>query len=80
MLVYKDDSDEKNSKPAVTSPLLSRLPYSSETPLRTYSNQLLVMMPMQDFSMPFNVITLTSTILALYFGSIVNILARRRAD
>lgn len=29
-------------------------------------------MPMPDFSMPYNVITLTCTIIALFFGSVFN--------
>lgn len=30
-----------------------------------------------DFSMPYNVITFTCTVLALYFGSLLNVIRRR---
>jgi len=34
-------------------------------------------MPVPDFSMPYNVITMTCTVLALCFGSFFNILTRK---
>ncbi|KAB2571227.1 GPI transamidase component GPI16 [Lasiodiplodia theobromae] len=43
--------------------------------LRTTS--LLLPLPTPDFSMPYNVIILTSTVMALGFGSVFNILVRR---
>jgi len=43
--------------------------------LRTTS--LLLYLPTPDFSMPYNVIILTSTVIALGFGSIFNLLVRR---
>lgn len=43
--------------------------------IRTTS--LLLPLPTPDFSMPYNVIILTSTIMALAFGSIFNLLSRR---
>ncbi|MCJ1354176.1 MAG: Subunit of the glycosylphosphatidylinositol transamidase complex-like protein [Icmadophila ericetorum] len=43
--------------------------------LRTTS--LLLPLPTPDFSMPYNVIILTSTVIALAFGSIYNLLVRR---
>lgn len=43
--------------------------------LRTTS--LLLPLPTPDFSMPYNVIILTSTVMALAFGNIFNLLARR---
>ena len=47
----------------------------SQTYLRTTS--LLLPLPTPDFSMPYNVIILTSTVMALAFGSIFNLLVRR---
>ncbi|KAL0480193.1 GPI-anchor transamidase subunit T [Acrasis kona] len=44
---------------------------------RIYTDSLLVSLPTPDFSMPYNVITLSSTILALFFGSMFNALVRR---
>lgn len=48
---------------------------SQATYLRTTS--LLLPLPTPDFSMPYNVIILTSTVMALAFGSIFNLLVRR---
>ncbi|KAK6542883.1 Subunit of the glycosylphosphatidylinositol transamidase complex-like protein [Orbilia ellipsospora] len=45
------------------------------TSIRTTS--LLLSLPTPDFSMPYNVIIFTSTIMALAFGSIINLLIRR---
>ncbi|KAI5284619.1 Subunit of the glycosylphosphatidylinositol transamidase complex-like protein, partial [Ascosphaera acerosa] len=47
----------------------------ADTYLRTTT--LLVSLPTPDFSMPYNVIILTSTVMALAFGSIFNMLVRR---
>jgi phosphatidylinositol glycan class T len=43
--------------------------------LRTTS--LLLPLPTPDFSMPYNVIILTSTVMAMAFGSIFNLIVRR---
>lgn len=45
--------------------------------LRIYTENLLVNLPTPDFSMPYNVITLTGTVFALFFGSIFTVLIRR---
>jgi len=44
---------------------------------RIYSEALLVSLPTPDFSMPYNVITLTGTVFALFFGAAYNLLIRR---
>lgn len=44
--------------------------------VHTYSRNLVVNLPTPDFSMPYNVITLTCTVLALLFGSIFNLAVR----
>jgi phosphatidylinositol glycan class T len=44
---------------------------------RVYTEGSLVSLPTPDFSMPYNVITLTGTILALFFGSMINLMLRR---
>lgn len=46
-------------------------------PVHVYSESLLLPLATPDFSMPYNVITFTCTILALYFGSLLNTLRRR---
>ncbi|KAJ9125751.1 hypothetical protein QFC24_002535 [Naganishia onofrii] len=45
--------------------------------LRIYSSKLLLDLATPDFSMPYNVIIMTSTLLALFFGSVFNALTRR---
>lgn len=45
--------------------------------VRSYSEVLLVPLTTPDFSMPYNVITITCTAFALYFGSLLNVLRRR---
>lgn len=50
---------------------------SDSTPVRIYSESLLVLLPFPDFSMPFNVLTYVCTLVALFFGSLVNIVALR---
>ncbi|RKP21285.1 Gpi16 subunit, GPI transamidase component [Rozella allomycis CSF55] len=40
------------------------------------TNTLVLILPLPDFSMPFNVITFTSTLVALFFGSLFNIYTR----
>lgn len=48
-----------------------------ESPIYIRTTGLLLPLPTPDFSMPYNVIILTSTVIALAFGSIFNILIRR---
>lgn len=46
-------------------------------PIDLYSNALLVLAPMPDMSMPFNVISLTCTLYAFVVGSLVNLLVKK---
>ena len=50
---------------------------SSQTPVYIRTSSLLLPLPTPDFSMPYNVIILTSTVMALAFGMIFNLLVRR---
>lgn len=43
---------------------------------RIYTDALLVRLPTPDFSMPYNVITLSCTVMALFFGGVFNLLIR----
>ena len=43
-----------------------------------YTGATVVMVPLPDFSMPFNVLTLTSSIIAFYFGHTFNLFTRKR--
>ncbi|KAG0221573.1 hypothetical protein BGW41_006680, partial [Actinomortierella wolfii] len=44
--------------------------------VRIYTEPLMVSLPTPDFSMPYNVITLTCTVIVLFFGSMFNLLTR----
>ncbi|TPX38269.1 hypothetical protein SmJEL517_g00057 [Synchytrium microbalum] len=48
----------------------------STTYTRMFTDPLLVSLPTPDFSMPYNVITMTCTLVALFFGSTFNMLTR----
>ncbi|KAJ1409562.1 hypothetical protein SESBI_22617 [Sesbania bispinosa] len=67
-------SDNSISK----SPMLSKL--QEKSPVLSYTEVLLVPLTTPDFSMPYNVITITCTVFALYFGSLLNVLRRRVAE
>ena len=54
-------------------PLASR----SSVVRRVHSTGLQVMLPTPDFSMPYNVICLSGTVWALFFGNVFNALIRR---
>lgn len=53
------------------------LGFLSKNTVQLYTEVLLLPLATPDFSMPYNVITLTCTVLALYFGSLLNVLRRR---
>uniref|UniRef100_S4RUI8 Phosphatidylinositol glycan anchor biosynthesis, class T n=1 Tax=Petromyzon marinus TaxID=7757 RepID=S4RUI8_PETMA len=56
----------------------NRTPLSLERGVsRVYTPPLLISLPTPDFSMPYNVICLTCTVLAVGFGSLHNLLTRR---
>lgn len=58
-------------------PAVIRLTGEENTPVYIRTTSLLLPLPTPDFSMPYNVIILTSTVIALAFGSIFNMLTRR---
>ncbi|KAJ9614101.1 Subunit of the glycosylphosphatidylinositol transamidase complex-like protein [Cladophialophora chaetospira] len=77
---YPPDANRGFNIPAAVIRILSPTLHDSsgqprEVFLRTTS--LLLPLPTPDFSMPYNVIILTSTVMALAFGSIYNLLVRR---
>uniref|UniRef100_A0A7S4J5R5 GPI transamidase component PIG-T n=1 Tax=Odontella aurita TaxID=265563 RepID=A0A7S4J5R5_9STRA len=55
----------------------STLPSGGNSYARVYSPPLLLMPPVPDMSMPFNVISLTCTLYAFVIGSMVNFLVRK---
>ncbi|PIA30243.1 hypothetical protein AQUCO_05700152v1 [Aquilegia coerulea] len=58
-----------------SSPMLQK--FKEKSVLLSYTEVLLVPLATPDFSMPYNVITITCTVFALYFGSLLNALRRR---
>lgn len=66
-----------NVAPAVIRILNETHPDGSARDVYIRTTSLLLPLPTPDFSMPYNVIILTSTVLALAFGSVFNLLVRR---
>ncbi|KAM7527415.1 hypothetical protein LguiB_030825 [Lonicera macranthoides] len=60
------------------SPVISKL--QERSTILSYTEVLLVPLTTPDFSMPYNVITITCTVFALYFGSLLNALRRRAGE
>lgn len=60
----------------IVAPAVIRI-LNQTSPVYVRTTSLLLSLPTPDFSMPYNVIILTSTVMALAFGSIFNILVRR---
>lgn len=68
-----------SAPPAAQAPLLAAIQRDCGSQ-QTYGTPLLVPIAIPDASMPFNVITFTSTVLALYLGSVANTLLRDAAE
>jgi GPI-anchor transamidase subunit T len=66
-----------NVAPAVIRVLNQTTAIGHEKEVYIRTTSLLLSLPTPDFSMPYNVIILTSTVTALAFGSIFNLLVRR---
>jgi len=54
--------------------------FAAEGSITLYSNSLLLLPPLPDMSMPFNVISLTCTLYVFVIGSIVNMLVKRASE
>lgn len=48
--------------------------------VQLYSNALLIMSPVPDMSMPFNVISLSCTCFALLIGSVINLMIKKSSQ
>lgn len=72
---YPPDANHGFEIPPAVLTLVSKDPSDSSFSIRTTS--LLLTLPTPDFSMPYNVIILTCTVMALGFGSIFNLLVKR---
>ncbi|KAG0491084.1 hypothetical protein HPP92_007947 [Vanilla planifolia] len=73
--LYSSKRYEMDYSVYCNSSLLSK--FQEGNPVHSYTEVLLVPLTTPDFSMPYNVITFTCTVLALYFGSMLNVLLRR---
>ena len=56
---------------------LSLSPFYSDNVQRIYSETLIINVPVPDFSMPYNVICLVCTVVAISFGTFYNLTAKR---
>jgi phosphatidylinositol glycan class T len=83
LLRYTEYPPDANRGFDIGSAMITLLPQAGDTTSNNtkwrqiFTQNLLVSLPTPDFSMPYNVITLTSTVIALFFGSLYNMLVRR---
>jgi len=64
---------------AATAAAPGSIPAAAEAPRLLFTESALLQLPLADQSMPFNVISLTSTLVALFAGSMFNLLTRRHS-
>ncbi|EED23409.1 GPI transamidase component Gpi16, putative [Talaromyces stipitatus ATCC 10500] len=77
ILRYTEYPPDANRGFNVAPAVIRILDQKSRSPVYLRTTGLLLSLPTPDFSMPYNVIILTSTVMALGFGSIFNLLVRR---
>ncbi|KAJ2659639.1 Subunit of the glycosylphosphatidylinositol transamidase complex-like protein [Coemansia sp. RSA 1200] len=77
IISYRPDTDSSGIDKPLFCALQSSHPSAYfECEVRVYTELFLASLPTPDFSMPYNVITFTCTVLALFFGRIFNLLTR----
>lgn len=74
---YPPDANRGFDAPPAVIRVLSPYPSPDRKGIYLRTTPLLLPLPTPDFSMPYNVIILTSTVIALGFGNIFNLLVRR---
>ncbi|KAI7969981.1 hypothetical protein EIK77_000377 [Talaromyces pinophilus] len=77
ILRYTEYPPDANRGFNVAPAVIRILDQENRSPVYLRTTGLLLSLPTPDFSMPYNVIILTSTVMALGFGSIFNLLVRR---
>ncbi|KAJ5923810.1 hypothetical protein N7466_007997 [Penicillium verhagenii] len=77
VLRYTEYPPDANRGFNVAPAVIRVLDGADSRPLYIRTTSLLLPLPTPDFSMPYNVIILTSTVIALAFGTVFNILVRR---
>jgi len=78
-ITYEISHDELCSKmPMDVSPFISRRLFGifPGRRVRAHTNALLIAMPLPDFSMPYNVITLSSTCIGYFIGSLISLVTK----
>ena len=77
ILRYTEYPPDANRGFDVAPAVIRLLPVEGQAEVYIRTSSLLLPLPTPDFSMPYNVIILTSTVMALAFGMIFNLLVRR---
>jgi len=77
ILRYTEYPPDANRGFNVAPAIIRILNTPDSSPVYIRSTSLLLPLPTPDFSMPYNVIILTSTVIALGFGTVFNLLVRR---
>ena len=71
------DVDEESAQPDGTTPQIGAMDPRKSGRRRLYTPRLLLDVPTPDFSMPYNVIIMSSTVMAVFFGLMQGALTRR---
>lgn len=77
LFIEKYPPDANHGFTVAPSLILTSFPNTSISVIRQNSNPLLVDLPTPDFSMPYNVIILSCTLMSLAFGNLFNLLVKR---
>ena len=75
--VHRPTGQPAAAAAAAPAPAPGSTPAAAEAPRLLFTESALLQLPLADQSMPFNVISLTSTLVALFAGSMFNLLTRR---
>lgn len=74
---HPPDAERGWDLPAATISFTLPIDRADEPERRFYTRNLLIDLPTPDFSMPYNVIIMSSTVIALFIGSVFNLLTRK---
>ncbi|RKP29775.1 Gpi16 subunit, GPI transamidase component [Metschnikowia bicuspidata] len=77
LLLYAEYPPDANHGFAIAPAIVKVLDAAKQTTYQLRTTTLLLMLPTPDFSMPYNVIILTCTVMALAFGTIFNLLTKK---
>ncbi|KAJ3109833.1 Rab-like protein 2A [Phlyctochytrium planicorne] len=74
---YTEHPPDANRGFDVSSSVVTVLDKKGRPTGRIFTENVLIALPTPDFSMPYNVITMTCTVMALFFGSLFNVITRQ---